>query len=177
MNTLTRDLTRVAVFGLLIGVVLIGSMVTRPVPGHGTPWEFVRDALPHIDSAGKAAALVFFGTIVTFMNFLALTATLRLSLPFLLIALMALAAFSPAVRQSRLVRLGFVLAGVGVVPLLVAGRFDNNPLGFGFLFAFLTPVAGLMILAGITVALTAGRTPEHQRDLPEIDAPHEPMKG
>jgi len=172
-----RDLTRVALIGLVIGVVLTACLVTRPVPGAETPWEFIRDALPHIDSVGKAAALVFFGTVVTFMNFLALTAKLRLSLPLFLIPLMALALFSPAVRQSRLVRTGFVLAGVGVVPLLIAGRFNNNPLGFGFLFAFLTPVAGLMIVAGIIMALTAGRAPDDGQSLSETDAPHEPMEG
>lgn len=170
-----RDLTRVAVIGLVIGGVLIACLVIRPVPGEETPWEFIRDALPHIDSAGKAAALVFFGTIATYQNFLALTRKLGVGLPVLVIAFMALALFSPAVRQSRLVRTGFVLAGVGVVPLLVAGQFNNNPLGFGFLFAFLTPIAGLMIVAGIIMALTARRPPGVQRS--EIDHPHEPMNG
>jgi hypothetical protein len=65
------------------------------------------------------------------------------------------------VRQSRLVRLGFGLVALGVVPLILAGTFTNNPLGFGFLFAFLTPVGGLLIVSGTILAL-AEQSPDRQ---------------
>ena len=75
---------------------------------------------------------------------------------------MSLAVFSPAVRQSRLVRMGFGLVALGVVPLIVAGTFTNNPLGFGFLFAFLTPVGGLLIVSGTVFAL-AEQSPDREK--------------
>jgi len=49
--------------------------------------------------------------------------------------------------------------------------------GWGRLFAFLSPVAGLLIVAGIVMALTARRAPDHQRNLSETDVPHEAMEG
>ena len=139
-------------------------MVARPLPGEQTPWEFFRDAVPHIDSIGKGLALAFFTTMLTFMNFMAVIAKLRLSflLPVLLIALASSAVFSPAVRQSRFVRVGFGLVALGVVPLIIAGRFTNNPLGFGFLFAFLTPVGGLLIVSGAVFALAAKQSSDRQ---------------
>jgi hypothetical protein len=51
--------------------------------------------------------------------------------------------------------LGFGLVALGVVPLIIAGTFTNNPLGFGFLFAFLTPVGALLIVTGTIFALAA----------------------
>jgi len=160
MSALSRDLTRAATIGVAIGAVLIVCMVARGMPEHETPWEFFRFALARTDSVGKAIALVFFTTVFTFMNLLALTARLRLGLPIVLLALVALAALSPAVRQSRLARCGFALVGAGVLPLVIAGRFDNNPLGFGFLFAFLTPIGGLLIVSGVITALTTRQPPE-----------------
>jgi hypothetical protein len=160
----TNGLKRAAIIVPVIGVVLIFSMVARPLPGEQTPWEFFRDAVPHIDSIGKGLALAFFTTVLTFMNFMAVAAKLRLSLllPIALIALVSLAVFSPAVRQSRLVRMGFGLIALGVVPLIIAGTFTNNPLGFGFLFAFLTPVGGLLIVSGTIFAL-AEQSPDRQK--------------
>jgi hypothetical protein len=160
----TNGLKRAAIIVPVVGVVLIVSMVARPLPGEQTPWEFFRDAVPHIDSIGKGLSLAFFTTVLTFMNFMAVAAKLRLSLllPIALIALVSLAVFSPAVRQSRLVRMGFGLVALGVVPLIIAGTFTNNPLGFGFLFAFLTPVGGLLIVSGTIFAL-AEQSPDRQK--------------
>ena len=158
----TNGLKRAAIIVPVIGVILIVCMVARPMPGEQTPWEFFLDAVPHIDSIGKGLALAFFTTTLTFMNFMAVIAKFRLSvlLPVVLIALASSAVFSPAVRQSRLVRVGFGLVALGVVPLIIAGRFTNNPLGFGFLFAFLTPVGGLLIVSGAIFALAATQSPE-----------------
>jgi hypothetical protein len=160
----TNGLKRAAILVPVIGVVLIVSMVARPLPGEQTPWEFFRHALPHIDSIGKGLALAFFTTILTFMNFMAVMAKLRLSLllPVVLIALASLAVFSPAVRQSRLVRAGFGLVALGVVPLIIAGTFTNNPLGFGFLFAFLTPIGGLLLVGGTLFALAARQSADRR---------------
>ena len=160
----TNGLKRAAIIAPVIGVILIVCMVARPLPGEQTPWEFFRDAVPHIDSIGKGLALAFFTTMLTFMNFMAAIATLRLSflLPVALIALASSAVLSPAVWQSRLVRVGFGLVALGVVPLIIAGRFTDNPLGFGFLFAFLTPVGGLLIVTGTIFALAAKQSPDRQ---------------
>jgi hypothetical protein len=157
-------LRRAAIIGPVIGALVIVSMVARPLPGEDTPWEFFRNALPHIDSFGKALGLAFFTTVLTFMNFMALAARLRLSLlvPIAFIALTSLAAFNPAVRQSRLVRVGFGLVALAVLPLLIAGAFTDNALGFGFLFAFLTPVGGLLIVGGAISALAAKHWPDRQ---------------
>ncbi len=161
----TDGLKRAAIIVPVIGLVLIVSMVARPLPGEQTtPWEFFRDAVPHIDSIGKVLGLAFFTTILTFMNFMAVAAKLRLSLllPIALIAFVSLAVFNPAVQQSRLVLVGVGLVALGVVPLNIAGMFTNNPLGFGFLFAFLTPVGGLLIVSGTIVALAAKQSPDRQ---------------
>jgi hypothetical protein len=166
MSSPANGLKRAAIIVPAIGIVLIVSMVARPLAGEQTPWEFFRDAVPHIDSIGKGLGLAFFTTILAFMNFMAVAAKLRLSLlPIVLIALLSLVLFSPAVRQSRLVRVGFGLVTLGVVPLIIAGTFTNNPLGFGFLFAFLTPVGGLLIVGGTVLGLTAKQSPHRTRSL------------
>jgi hypothetical protein len=163
MSTSTNGFKRAAIIASVIGVVLTVSMVARPLPEEQTPWEIFRDAVPHIDSVAKGLALAFFTTVLTFMNFMAVAARLKLSvLPIGLIAVVSLAVLSPAVLQSRLVRAGFGLVALGVVPLIIAGTFTNNPLGFGFLFAFLTPLGGLLIISGAIFALTAKQSPDRQ---------------
>ena len=165
----TDRLRRAAFVVPVIGVILIVSMVARPLPGEETPWEFVVDNLPRIDSFGKVLGLAFFAIILTFMNAMALAAVFRLGVlvPVVFIALVLMAVFSPVVRESRLVRAGFGLVALGVVPLWVAGMFSNNPLGFGFLFAFLTPIGGLLIVGGAILALTAGQSID--REQPRIE--------
>ena len=99
----TNGLKRVAIIVPVIGVVLIVCMVARPLPGEQTPWEFFRDAVPHIDSIGKGLALAFFTTMLTFMNFMAVIAKSSTQLSCCrsgAIALVSWAAFSPAVRQQ-----------------------------------------------------------------------------
>jgi hypothetical protein len=164
MSTSTNGFKPAAIIGSVVGVVLTVSMVARPLPQGQTPWEFFRNAVPHIDSVGKGLALAFFTTILTLMNFMAVAARLKLSsLPSGVIALGSLAVLSPAARQSRLVRAGLGLVAFGVVPLIIAGTFTNNPLGFGFLFAFLTPVGGLLIISGAIFALIANQSPDRQK--------------
>src|SRR5262245_23322395 len=107
----TDGFRRAAFVVPVIGVILIVSMVARPLPGEETPWEFVRDSLPHVDSFGKVFGLAFFTIILTFMNAMALAAAFRLDMlvSAVFLALVLLAVFSPVVRESRLVRAGFGL--------------------------------------------------------------------
>jgi hypothetical protein len=76
-----------------------------------------------------------------------------------------LALVKPEVRRSRLVRGGLVLVSVGWVALVVAGRFNDNPLGFGFLFAFTTPLGAVMMLAGAIGALLKRTDTRLNRDI------------
>ena len=59
----------------------------------------------------------------------------------------------PRVRHSKLVRAGLVLVAIGWLALGVAGRFNDNALGFGFLLAFTTPLGAAMMLLGAMQAL------------------------
>ena len=108
-------------------------------------------------------AVVFLTIVMMWLNFTAALERLNLGLllPIILIALAALAATRPQVRRSRLVRAGFGLLLVGFVPLVVVGTFiTDNPVGLGFLFAFLTPIAALLIVSGTILAIATNRTPE-----------------
>ena len=67
-----------------------------------------------------------------------------------------------APRCTRTPRAAPVPLVRGVAPLIIAGRFTNNPLEFGFLFAFLTPVGGLLIVSGTVFALAAKQSPDRQ---------------
>ena len=86
-------------------------------------------ALPHIDNPWKALSLAFFTTMLTFMNFMALVATLRVGplVQIFFLGLAALTLFSPTVRRSRLVRTGTGLVVLGVVPLMIAGILRQQP--------------------------------------------------
>lgn len=111
-----------------------------------TPWGFFRKNLEHADSLGKWLALIFFTTMLTYLY-----------LPRLVVGLVVvvgiLALLKPAVRHSKLVRGGLALVSVGWAALAVAGRFNDNPLGFGFLLAFTTPLGSAMMLVGAMQAL------------------------
>ena len=111
-----------------------------------TPWGFFRKNVKHADSVGKWLALLFFTTMMAYFY-----------LPRVLIGIAivvgVLALVKPQVRESRLVRIGLVLFFMGLVVLGIAGRFTDNPLGAGFLLAFLTPVAAVMMLLGAMGAL------------------------
>jgi hypothetical protein len=153
-----RRIGAVAAVGFVLGTIVIASMVARPVAGEETPWERFVEAVPGVDSVGGALWIVFFGTILTVMNFGALVASLGLRwiFPTTVLAIVVLAVLSPAVRASWLVRTGAGVVALGVVPLLIAGLFNDNPLGFGFLFVFLAPIGGVLILGGVMFALLAG---------------------
>ena len=75
------------------------------------------------------------------------------------------ASFARSLRMSRLVRIGFVILGVGWTPLLLyvvyeslSGSTGGNPVGLGLLMFFSTPVAVLLILAGVLAAAVAARS-------------------
>lgn len=139
----------------VIAVILIVALFARPIPDESTPWEFLRNAVVHLDSAGKIAGAVFFTIVLMGMNLIATLARLRLGLMLPVVLLAALAVMSARVRRSWLVRIGFGLGALGVVPLVIVGALiTDNPVGLGFLFAFLTPIAALMILGGAVLALT-----------------------
>lgn len=111
-----------------------------------TPWGFFSKNVKHADSLGKWLALLFFTTMMAYFY-----------LPRLLfgiaIVVGVLAMVKPQVRESRLVRIGLVLFFIGFVVLNIAGRFTDNPLGAGFLLAFLSPVAAVIMLLGAMGAL------------------------
>ena len=94
-----------------------------------TPWGFFRQNIKHADSLAKWLALIFFTTTLTYMYLPRLVFGI-------VIVVGVLALVKPKVRDSRFVRGGVALVSLGGVALVVAGRFNDNPLGFGFLFAF-----------------------------------------
>ena len=123
-----------------------------------TPWGFFRTNVKHADSMGKWLALILFTTMLTYMYLPRLVFGI-------VIVVGALALVKPTVRQSRLVRGGLVLVSLGWVLLFVAGRFNNNPLGFGFLFALTTPFGAAMMLLGATRALLKRTDTRLNRDV------------
>ena len=128
-------------------IVAAGAQTPTGRKDDDTPWRFFLDNVRHADSLAKWLALIFF-TIVL----IALYASQFLTA--VLAAVGVLALFSHRVRSSRLVRGGFALVLAGLVPLVVAGRFlSDNPLGFGFLYAFTRPVAAGMMAVGAMLAL------------------------
>lgn len=137
-------------------------MFARPLSDESTPWEFFREGISHTDSALKASGLIVFTIVLMWMNFMAVLAKIRLGklLPILAVALAMVALCNSKVRKSRLVRVGFALLGIGLVPLVIVGTFvSDNPVGLGFLFAFMTPIAGLLIISGTVLALTSTESP------------------
>ena len=128
-------------------VTATAASLQSPRPAEDdTPWGFFRKNLEHADSFGKWLALIFFTTMLTYLY-----------LPRLVVGLVVvvgiLALLKPAVRRSKLVRGGLVLVSVGWAALAVAGRFNDNPLGFGFLLAVTTPLGAAMMLVGAMLAL------------------------
>lgn len=155
---------RLMVVGVVAAVFIV-ALFARPLADEQTPWEFFRASAARTDTAGKVAALFFFTTVLMWMNLMAALVRVRLGLllPIVLVALAVLAAVNAQVRRSRLVRVGFGLLVAGVLPLAAVGTFGtDNPVGLGFLFAFLTPIAALLIVTGTILALTADRSPERQ---------------
>lgn len=111
-----------------------------------TPWGFFIENIGKANSLGKWLALIFFTVVLTALH-------LPLLWKYIVIAVGVLALLVPRVRRSRLVLAGLALLLVGLVPLFVAGQFNSNPLGFGFLFAFTQPLAAILMALGATSAL------------------------
>lgn len=146
----------------LIALVLVVALFARPLSDESTPWEFFREGISHTDSALKASGLIVFTIVLLWMNVMAVLAKIRLGklLPILAVALAMVAVCNSKVRKARLVRVGFVLLGIGLAPLVIVGTFvSDNPVGLGLLFAFVTPIAALLIIGGTVLALTSKEPP------------------
>jgi hypothetical protein len=136
---------------MAIMAVLFVTLLATPLwAGTSTPWEFFRQNAAYADSVSKRLGLIFFTIVLMWLQL----GSLRLLLPIALIGLAASAIRNPHVRGSRLVQIGFSIFLLGFVPLLLAGvLMTDNPIGFGMLFAFLSPIGLLVIVVGTTLAL------------------------
>ena len=128
-----------------------------------TLWGFFKNSIRHADTPGKWLALPFF------MMLMAYVYLPRLSLG-IVVVVGGLALVKPQVRDSRLVRIGLALFGLGFVTLTVAGRFNSNPLGAGFLFAFTSPLAAVMMTLGALKALLKKTDTRLNRDIAALIA-------
>jgi hypothetical protein len=108
--------------------------------------QYFREHLSKADSVTKMAALVF---VTVMLGWLQLIGYHRLLLGLIVVTFMAAAAAVPRVRESRLVRVGLFSLFLGLVPLVLAGvAGEDNALGAGFLFAFVTPVGLVTVVTG-----------------------------
>lgn len=128
-----------------------------------TPWGFFTKNIKHANSLGKWLALIFFTVMLTYMYLPRLVFGI-------VIVVGVLALIKPQVRNSQLVRIGLALFFLGFVALNVAGRFNNNPLGFGFLFAFLSPLAAVLMLLGAVKASLKKTDKRLNRDIAALVA-------
>lgn len=156
MSRQHRSSLRTIVLLFVIAAVLLVALFARPIPDESTPWQFFRGGFAHADSVGKATGLVFFTIVLMGMNLVATLARLGIGLVVPVVLVGAAVLTSARVRRSRLVRIGFGLGLLGVVPLVLVGTFiTDNPVGLGFLFMFLAPIAAILIVTGTVLALTA----------------------
>jgi len=131
------------------------NAVQQPAAGadEDTPWGFFSKNVGKADTFWKWVELILFT--ILFSGLYA-----ALYLPFIAIGVAVLALISSRVRDSRLVRGGLVLYFGGLAALFIAGRFNDNPLGFGFLYSITRPIGAVMMVAGAALALIkkVGRT-------------------
>jgi hypothetical protein len=140
------------------------AALQAPVPADDdTPWGFFTKNIKHADTVGKWLALIFFTTMLTYLYLPRLVLGV-------VIVVAGLALVQPRVRHSKLVRGGLVLVSIGWVALAVAGRFNDNPLGFGFLLAFTTPLGAAMMLLGAMQALFTRTDRRLNRDIAALVA-------
>ena len=111
-----------------------------------TPWGFFKEHSRHVDSLWKWLGLIFFTILLSGVYALQY-------LPAIAIAVAVLALISRRVRGSWLVKGGLALFFGARAALAIAGRFGDNALGIGFLYAFATPIAVMMMIAGALLAL------------------------
>lgn len=128
-----------------------------------TPWGFFSKNIKHANSLGKWLALIFFTLMLTYMYLPRLVFGV-------VIVVGVLAIVKPRVRSSRLVRIGLAFFILGYVALNVAGRFNNNPLGFGFLFGLTSPLAAVLMTLGAVKALLERTDTRLSRDIAALVA-------
>jgi hypothetical protein len=128
-----------------------------------TPWGFFSKNIKHANSLGKWLALIFFTLMLSYMYLPRLVFGI-------VIAVGALAVVKPQVRNSRLVRIGLAFFVLGFVALNVAGRFNDNALGAGFLFALTSPLAAVLMLLGAVKALLKRTDKPLNRDIAALVA-------
>ena len=136
----------------------IGLAIVSTLAADDTLWGFISNAVKHADTPGKWLALPFFTILMAYVY-----------LPRLLIGIVIvvglLALVKPRVRESRLVRSGLALFALGLAVLTVAGRFNDNALGAGFLFALTSPIAAVMMVLGAMGALLKRSDTRLNRDI------------
>jgi hypothetical protein len=110
------------------------------------PWRFFADNVRHVDSFWKFLELILFT--ILFSGLYA-----ALYLPYIVLAIAALALISARVRGSGLVRAGLLVYVGGLAALFIAGRFNDNPLGFGFLYSLTRPVGAFLMVLGAALSL------------------------
>ena len=136
----------------------IGLAIVSTLAADDTLWGFISNAIKHADTPGKWLALPFFTIMMAYLY-----------LPRFLIGVVivvgVLALVKPQVRDSRLVRSGLALFVLGFAVLTVAGRVNDNSLGAGFLFAFTSPIAAVMMLLGAMGALLKRSDTRLNRDI------------
>jgi len=141
----------------------IGLAIASTLAADDTLWGFISNAIKHADTPGKWLALPFFTILMAYVY-----------LPRFLIGIVivvgVLALVKPQVRASRLVRSGLALFALGLAVLTVAGRFNDNALGAGFLFAFTSPIAAVMMMLGAAGALLKRSDTRLNRDIAALVA-------
>ena len=141
----------------------IGLAIASTLAADDTLWGFISNAIRHADTPGKWLALPFFTILMAYVY-----------LPRFLIGIVivvgVLALVKPQVRASRLVRSGLALFALGLAVLTVAGRFNDNALGAGFLFAFTSPIAAVMMMLGAAGALLKRSDTRLNRDIAALVA-------
>jgi hypothetical protein len=140
---------------LLAGAIIVTNSLAARIYAQGsTPWEFLGQ-VGQAETLSQRFGLIFVSVVMMWLYL----GRLRLLLPIILLALVVLAIAKPGVRRSRLVRTGFALFIVGLLPLLVVGIFvTDNPVGLGMLFAFFSVIGLSVVFVGVIVALLKSPT-------------------
>jgi hypothetical protein len=109
------------------------------------PWRFFADNVRHADSFWKFLELIVYT--VLFSGLYA-----AFYLPYIVLAIAVFALINARMRGSTLVRAGLLVYVGGLAALFVAGRFNDNPLGFGFLYSLTRPVGAFLMMLGAVLS-------------------------